>query len=106
MYLGSAQPITDQIYGRAEQFAFLFAASGALMALTLVINDRLIVRFGTPRLVLLAGAVLLAVSALGIPMVVAYDGVPPLSVFFVWVAVANAISIVLTPMCSALVANR
>ncbi len=101
-YLGSAQPIVDRIYGRADQFAFLFAASGVLMALTLLVSNRLIARHGTERLAPLAGVALVAVAVAGIPLVVLGDGVPPLGAWLLWVAVSNALSVVLAPMCSAL----
>ncbi len=101
-YLGSAQPIVDRIYGRADQFAFLFAGSGVLMALTLLASNKLIARHGTRRMVPIAGAALVVASAAGIPMVVLGGGVPPLWAWLLWVAVSNAISVVLAPMCSAL----
>lgn len=101
-YLGSAQPIVDTIYGRADQFAFLFAASGVLMAATLLVSNQLIARHGTQRMVMVAGVALVAASVAGIPMVLLGDGVPPLWAWLLWVAVCNAISVVLAPMCSAL----
>ncbi len=101
-YLGSAQPITDTIYDRPDQFAFWFAGSGVLMALTLVVSNRLISRHGTARMVLVAGVGFVGAAAVGIPLVIATDGVPPLWVFFFWVAISNSLSIVLAPMCSAL----
>jgi len=101
-YLGSAQPIVDRIYGRADHFAFLFAASGVLMAATLLVSNRLIARYGTGRMVMVAGGGLIAVSAAGIPLVVIGDGVPPLWAWLLWVATSNAVSVALAPMCSAL----
>lgn len=101
-YLGSAQPIIDQIYGRADQFAFLFAGSGALMAMALVVNNRLIARHGTQRMVMVAGVAFMVASAAGIPLVLLGDGVPPLWTWLLWVAISNAIGVILAPMCSAL----
>lgn len=101
-YLGSAQPIVDRIYGRAEIFALLFAASGVLMALTLLVSNQLIARFGTKRMVLVAGVALVVAALAGVPLVVLGDGVPPLWTWLVWVAVCNSVAVVLAPMCSAL----
>ena len=102
VYLGSAQPIIDRIYGRPEQFAFLFAASGLLMAATLLVSNRLIVRFGTARMVMVSAVALAVVGLAGVVLVVATDGVPSIWLWFAWAAVSNSLSIILAPMCSAL----
>lgn len=46
IWLGSAQPVIDRIYGRGSQFTILFGLSGAGMALALLVNNRLIARYG------------------------------------------------------------
>ncbi|MGI9644675.1 MAG: MFS transporter [Ilumatobacteraceae bacterium] len=102
VYLGSAQPIIDQIYGRPEQFALLFAASGVLMAATLLVNNRLIARFGTARMVMLSAVALAVVGVVGLVLVVATDGVPSIWLWFGWAAISNSLSVILAPMCSAL----
>lgn len=102
VYLGSSQPIIDRIYGRPDQFALFFGASGILMAVTLTVSNRLIPRYGTQRMAVGAALGFVVVSGLGLVMVVASAGVPSVWWWFAWAAASNSMSIVLAPMCSAL----
>ncbi|MDG1187936.1 MAG: MFS transporter, partial [Ilumatobacter sp.] len=54
VWLGSAQPVIDEIYDRSSQFTLFFGASGIGMALALLFNRPLIERFGAARMVVLA----------------------------------------------------
>ncbi len=102
IFLGSAQPIFDQIYGRADSFAAWFGGLGVVIVAFLVVNNRLIRMFGARQMALWAAAALVAVNAVGVVVAVAGGGVPP---FLVWLAVAglgNALMTVLTPLCTSL----
>ncbi len=102
IYLGSSAPILDDIYGRGDQFAWWFGLSGVGMAITLLINNRLIGRFGAVT-VLGRGAVLMVLcSALGLAATLAADGVPAFAVWFAWVCAVNALQTMVTPMANSL----
>ncbi len=102
IWLGSAQPIIDNIYGRGSQFAVWFAASGIVMALSLLANGRMIDRFGSRRVALVAACAFVSVGVVGVVVTLDADGVPSIWVFFAWAAVTNALGTVLTPLCSAM----
>ncbi|MGI9624940.1 MAG: multidrug effflux MFS transporter, partial [Acidimicrobiales bacterium] len=102
VFLGSAQPIIDRIYDRPEQFAYLFAASGVFMALSLLVSNRLIPKYGARSMALWASVGFVFVAAAGMVMVLSTDGVPSIWWWFAWAAIGNSLSMVMTPMCSAL----
>ena len=56
IFLGSSQPVFDQVYGRSSQFAVFFALTGALTVGPLIVNNRLIGRYGARRMSMLACA--------------------------------------------------
>jgi DHA1 family bicyclomycin/chloramphenicol resistance-like MFS transporter len=78
-YLGTAQQIFAELYGQGAYFALWFGAFAIAIAIAMVINARLVMRFGMRRLskwalrgmILLSGVFLVAALALG--------GHPPLA---------------------------
>ena len=102
IWLGSAQPIIDDIYGRGSQFALWFAASGVLIALALLANGRMIDRFGSRRVVLVVSTSFVVVGVCGAAVTLAASGVPSIWVFFAWAAISNALGSLITPLCTAL----
>ena len=102
IWLGSAQPVIDVVYDRDEQFTLFFGASGTGMALALLVNNRLIRRFGVRRMVRLASFGFVTVTSAGLVAALATDGVPPLGVWFGWALAANACSMVMGPMSASL----
>jgi MFS transporter, DHA1 family, multidrug resistance protein len=102
IWLGSAQPIIDDIYGRGSQFALWFAASGIVMASALLVNGRMIDRFGSRRLSLVLATAFVMSGGVGTAITLGTGGVPSIWIFFAWAATTNALGTVLTPLCSAL----
>jgi DHA1 family bicyclomycin/chloramphenicol resistance-like MFS transporter len=102
VWLGSAQPILDSVYGRDSQFAVFFGMSGIGMAVALLLNRRLIARFGTRKMALRAATVFVIAGAIGLAVALAADGVPSVWAWFVWAVVANSMSTIMTPMSAAL----
>ena len=102
IWLGSAQPIIDDIYDRGSQFALWFAASGILIALALLANGRMIDRFGSWRVVLVVSTSFVVAGVGGVAMTLAASGVPSFWVFFAWAAITNALGSLITPLCMAL----
>jgi len=102
VWLGSSQPILDEVYDRDSQFTVFFGLSGAGMAIALLLNNRLIDRFGTRSMLRSAAAVHVIVTVGVLAVVVAADGVPSVWVWFAWAVVSNAMTMVIGPMASAL----
>ena len=102
IWLGSAQPVIDRIYGRNSQFTLLFGLSGVGMAAALLVNNRLISRFGVRPMAVRAAWVFVLAGLAGLAVALACGGVPPLWAWFAWALVANAMSMIMTPMCAAL----
>jgi DHA1 family bicyclomycin/chloramphenicol resistance-like MFS transporter len=102
IWLGSAQPIIDNIYHRGSQFSLWFAGSGIVIALALLANGPMIGRFGARRVAVAISFSLVGVGAIGLAVIVAADGVPSIWTFFAWVAVTNALGTVITPLCTTL----
>ena len=102
VWLGSAQPVIDEIYDRPSQFTLFFGASGIGMALALLFNRPLIERFGAARMVVLAATVFVGLAAVGLVGTLAADGVPSIWWWFGWAFFANAMSMIMGPMSASL----
>lgn len=102
IWLGSAQPIIDEIYDRGSQFAFWFAASGIVIALALLANGRMIDRFGARRVAVGVSVAFVVAGVCGVAVTLATNGVPSIWTFFVWAAITNALGTLITPLCTSL----
>jgi DHA1 family bicyclomycin/chloramphenicol resistance-like MFS transporter len=81
-FLGSSQPILDEIYGRGHQFAAFFAVAATAMGLVLFAGSRLMDRAGATRVGVgsLIATVTLSVGQLAVCLVT--DGRPSVWVWF------------------------
>ena len=102
VWLGSSQPIFDEVYDRDSQFTVFFGLSGVGMAVALLLNNQLIDRFGTRSMLRSAALVHVLVTAAVLVVVFAADGVPSVWLWFGWAVVTNAMTMVIGPMASAL----
>ncbi len=102
IWLGSAQPIIDDIYDRGSQFALWFAASGVVMASALLANGRMIDRYGSRRVAVGVSVAFVGVGLVGAAVTAAAGGVPSFWTFFMWAAITNALGAVITPLCTTL----
>lgn len=102
VWLGSAQPIIDDVYGRGPQFALWFAVSGVITATALLLNGRMIDRFGARNVAWAIAIAFVVAAAAGSMLAVSAEGVPPFAVWFAWASTSNALATLLTPLCSAL----
>lgn len=102
IFLGSAQPVFDQVYDRSSQFALGFALIGLFTVPPLLLNNRLIVRYGSRRMSMLAcgGSALLASAAI-VPTLAA-DGRPSFWLWYVWLVFVTGLLTVATPALTAL----
>ena len=90
------------VFGREAQFTLFFGLSGAGMAIALLVNNRLIGRFGIDVMLRVASSVHLIASLVGLGFVIAADGVPSIVTWFAWALVVNAMTMIVGPMSSAL----
>lgn len=102
IFLGSSQPIFDRIYGRADQFALIFGASGIFMAGMFFGVNIFIERYGSHRVAIAVVVVFIFLSAILAGLVVAADGVPNFWVWISFIAAANAFLTLITPTCYSL----
>jgi len=102
IYLGSAQPVFDQVFDRSSQFAVFFALSGVVTVPPLILNNRLIKKYGARRMSMLAcaGSASIAVGAV-IPTLV-LEGRPSFWLWYVWVLFVTGLLTLATPSITAL----
>lgn len=107
IFLGSSQPIVDEIYGRPGWFAATFGLVSAVQGISVWVVSRRIERLGATRVALLAYLLNVAAYAALTVITVASDGVPSFAVWLGLITVAStagtivsttAISLSLEPM--------
>ncbi|MGH9134299.1 MAG: multidrug effflux MFS transporter [Ilumatobacteraceae bacterium] len=81
-FLGSSQPILDEIYGRGGQFAAFFAVAGVAMGLVLFTGSRMMDRAGATRVGVGALVVTVVLSAGQLLVCLATGGRPSVWVWF------------------------
>jgi len=102
IFLGSAQPVFDQVYDRSSQFAVLFALSGLVTIPALLLNNRLIKSFGARRMSVLAAGGSTVLAALALIPTFATDGRPNFWLWYCWLVFAAGLLTVATPAFTAL----
>lgn len=102
IFLASSQPVFDRIFGRADQFAFLFAVIGASTIPLLLINNRVIEKLGARATSLRTAAVSLTASWLALAWLVFVDDAPSFWPFFVWLVIASSFITLSSPPIVAL----
>ena len=107
VFLGSSQPIVDEIYDRPEWFAATFGFVSAVQGVSVWLVSRRVERFGASRIALVAFALNLAAYVAMTLAALASDGVPSFAVWVITVTVAStagtivsttAVSLNLQPM--------
>ncbi len=102
IYLGSGQPIIDQIYGRGSQFAWWFGLGGVVMIGALLISDQLIARFGAPRVMTSVSMLMLIIAAIGLVLALIDGRSMSFGVWIVWMIAINAMQTLATPLANSL----
>ncbi len=102
IFLGSSQPVIDNIYDRGDQFALWFAVASVAMIVAFLSVNRFIERYGSARVAATAAAVSTAGGGAVVVAALVSDGVPPFGVWFGLVVVINAFGTLLTPTCFSL----
>jgi DHA1 family bicyclomycin/chloramphenicol resistance-like MFS transporter len=78
IYLGTSQQIFAELYGQGAYFALWFAFFASGMAAAMVVNARLVMRYGMRRLSKLALRSFLVLSVVFLGVCLLSDGLPPL----------------------------
>lgn len=102
IFLGSSQPVFDQVYDRSSQFAFLFAMTGLFTVPLLLGNDRLIGRFGARRMSVLCVAAATTLSTTGVLVALSTDGRPTFWLWYAWLVLATSMLTLGSPALTAL----
>ncbi len=96
-YVGSTQIIIEEVFGQGDLFPLLFGILGAALAAGSLISGRLVMNFGTQR-VLSVGAGLLVLAAASLAALAALtDGHPPLWAFMLLLALVLPAIMALVP---------
>jgi len=102
IYLGSGQPIVDEIYGYGDWFALTFFATAACIGVTVWVSSRYISRFGADAVGSLATKVMVSTAAAFAITCLATGGKPPFGVWMFFVSVFASSTTVSTPAFVAL----
>ena len=82
-FLGSSQPILDEIYGRGDQFAAFFAVAATAMGIVLFTGSRMMDHHGATRLGIGSLVATVVLSTGQLVVCLATDGRPSVWVWFV-----------------------
>jgi DHA1 family bicyclomycin/chloramphenicol resistance-like MFS transporter len=102
IFLGSGQPIIDDIYGYGDWFALLFAGVAATIGCTVLASSRFISRYGARNVSAIAAAIMVASAAVFLVVSMATDGTPPFWFWFAAVTAFGSFTTVTTPSFVAL----
>ncbi len=102
IFLGSAQPVIDTIYGRANQFSLWFGLASIVVAVSFFTVNRFITRHGAHRVAVAASSGAIIANLMMLIVALGTDGVPPFLVWFSLMAIGNALVTLLTPTCYSL----
>jgi len=102
IYLGSGQPIVDEIYGFGDWFALVFFVTAACIGVTVWVSSRYISRFGADAIGALATKVMVLTAATFALTCLLTDGRPPFLLWMAFVSVFASSTTVSTPAFVAL----
>jgi len=87
VFLGTSQQIFAEQYGQGGYFALWFALFAGGMALSMMVNARLVMRYGMRLISKLALRTFLVLSVLFLGVSIAYGGHPPLALLAIFLFV-------------------
>ena len=102
VYLGSGQPIVDEVYGYGDWFALVFMFTAAGIGLTVWTSSRYISRFGADAVGATANAVMVGTGAVFLATSLLTDGRPPFALWIAFTTVFGSFTTVSTPAFVAL----
>ena len=78
VYLGTSQQVFAELYGQGAYFALWFAFFAGGMALAMMVNARLVMRYGMRKLSKWSLRGFLGLAAIAVAVSLLYQGLPPL----------------------------
>lgn len=102
IYLGSGQPVVDEVYGYGDWFALVFFGTAAGIGTTVWVSSRYISRFGADAVGAVANAVMVGTAAVFLGTCLIGDGRPPFALWIVFTTVFGSFTTVSTPAFIAL----
>jgi DHA1 family bicyclomycin/chloramphenicol resistance-like MFS transporter len=102
IFLGSSQPVFDQVYDRSSQFAVFFALTGAFTVGPLILNNQFIARYGARRMSMLACAASAALAIGAVVPTLVLDGRPHFWIWYLWLVGVTSLLTLATPSITAL----
>lgn len=102
VFLGSGQPIIDEIYGRGDWFAGYFAIAALTMATASLTASRVTERLGAVRITQIGLSIVITLATVMVIAAMTTDGRPPFWLWLLLVIGTSSGSTVATPAFSAL----
>ena len=102
VFLGSSQPIVDEIYGRGDWFAITFGGISAVNGVGVATGGRLIRSFGAAAVARTAFFGLVAAYAVLTGAALVADGVPSFWIWVILITLTSTLSTVITTTCLSL----
>ena len=96
-YLGTSELIFSAVFDRGDQFPFIFGALASVMGVGMLVNGRLVGRFGLQRLIRTVTGVYLVVTLALALLAVLTDGFPPFPIFALILVLVFACHALLIP---------
>jgi len=97
-WLGSSPTLIGDIYGRDAQFALIFGANGIVMAIGILIVEKLVRRHSTFPVIAGQTVLLLIVATIYVAWSLSSNGVPPFWAWFVLVGILMALNASSSPL--------
>lgn len=97
-WLGSSPTLIGDIYGRDGQFALIFGANGIVMAIGILVVERLVRRHSTFPVIAGQTVLLLIVATIYVAWSLSSNGVPPFWAWFVLVGILMALNASSSPL--------
>ncbi len=95
-FLGSSQPIIDNVYERSDQFALFFGINGAVMGVTLWRSSRSIERIGMESMMSICMSAFLVAATVQLVVTITSDGRPNIWLWLATIATMNAATMVVS----------
>ena len=101
-WLGSSTQMIGEIYGRSDSFAFYFGLNAVIMALVILVVERLLRRYSTIPIVMVQSVIIIVVALVYVVLSVNSDGVISWWPWFVLASALTALNSGSTPLMQTL----
>ncbi|MGJ8663957.1 MAG: multidrug effflux MFS transporter [Marinicella sp.] len=88
-YLNGAEQIYSTLYNAKDKFPLLFGGVALFFGIAAFINSKIVMRFGAIKVTFYATMFMLLANLISVALVFGFDGLPPLWLFVVMMAVIN-----------------